>query len=305
VAHVNGAILSSSEIITLWADAVDGLVRFGTGDVIGNNIQLTWQDPNPLHVQTIGLMSGVSGRNWATAADWTFCAEYDACTSCGGGSIGLLHPSSACASSTSLNPSSNCSKAVDGLISGLPPVQQHCCWHSLSNVAGDWAYWALTATDDFITHVEVHPQICSGCRERTEGTYRFCDTSDCSGSSDPIFSFEFDGTTTASVGVEGYVYILPSPIRGTAFIRFDRVTNPNNQYSTISEIQVYAGSFLYEGPESTTSVENLLDDTDFIFINNKPLPTFEDSVVDGIPVHVSKPSTHSLLVAISPPVTST
>ena len=42
----------------LWADALDGLVRLGRGDIVGENLIIEWQDPNP-HVATrVGLMTG-------------------------------------------------------------------------------------------------------------------------------------------------------------------------------------------------------------------------------------------------------
>ena len=55
----------------LWADAKDGLVRLGRGKVVGNNVILEWQDPQPLDVESVGLMTG-----WGTCGKWRLHSDY-------------------------------------------------------------------------------------------------------------------------------------------------------------------------------------------------------------------------------------
>ena len=48
-----------------WAQALNGLVRFGTGQIIGQHVVLQWQDPNPIIPDSIGFMTG-----WGSSGDW-------------------------------------------------------------------------------------------------------------------------------------------------------------------------------------------------------------------------------------------
>ena len=51
-------LLSGDEDVLFWADALNGLVRLGTGNVVGQNTLLEWQDPDH-HVAThVGIMTG-------------------------------------------------------------------------------------------------------------------------------------------------------------------------------------------------------------------------------------------------------
>jgi hypothetical protein len=61
-------ILSSIESRQFWVDAVGGLVRVGSGGVIGSNIIMQWQDSAP-HVAThVGVRTG-----WGATGQWHVC----------------------------------------------------------------------------------------------------------------------------------------------------------------------------------------------------------------------------------------
>ena len=53
------SLLSSSEPRQFWASVVAGNVRVGTGAVVGSNVFLQWQDPDPYSAlpANIGLMT--------------------------------------------------------------------------------------------------------------------------------------------------------------------------------------------------------------------------------------------------------
>ena len=60
-------LLCGGRYTQLWADARGGLVRLGRGDVVGHNVIVEWQDPDPLDVQSLGLKNG----DWpGTAGKW-------------------------------------------------------------------------------------------------------------------------------------------------------------------------------------------------------------------------------------------
>ena len=58
-------ILDPNEDQPFWADALNGLVRLGKGNIIGQNVVMQWQDPNPIIPNSIGFMTG-----WGTSGDW-------------------------------------------------------------------------------------------------------------------------------------------------------------------------------------------------------------------------------------------
>ena len=55
---LTGGILDANEDLPFWADALNGLVRFGKGNIIGQNVVLQWQDPNPIIPNSVGFMTG-------------------------------------------------------------------------------------------------------------------------------------------------------------------------------------------------------------------------------------------------------
>ena len=60
-------LLCAGMYTKLWADAKDGLVRLGRGNVVGKRVILKWQDPQPLDVESMGLMTG-----WGACGKWHF-----------------------------------------------------------------------------------------------------------------------------------------------------------------------------------------------------------------------------------------
>ena len=58
-------LLSAGRYTRFWADAKDGLVRLGKGNVGGQDVILEWQDPHPLDVESMGLMTG-----WGARGKW-------------------------------------------------------------------------------------------------------------------------------------------------------------------------------------------------------------------------------------------
>lgn len=60
-------LLSSGSYTHLWADAKGGVVRFGRGDVVGQDVILQWNDPHPLNVTSVGMMTG-----WGSSGKWIF-----------------------------------------------------------------------------------------------------------------------------------------------------------------------------------------------------------------------------------------
>ena len=58
-------ILHGNEYRPFWADALNGLVRLGKGNIIGQNVVMQWQDPNPIIPNSIGFMTG-----WGATGDW-------------------------------------------------------------------------------------------------------------------------------------------------------------------------------------------------------------------------------------------
>jgi len=64
------SIVSSSEARQFWASASNGLIQLGHGSVIGEQIILSWQDPNPHEAVYVGLMTG-----WGSTGSWNVCMD--------------------------------------------------------------------------------------------------------------------------------------------------------------------------------------------------------------------------------------
>ena len=56
-------ILNFNETREFWADVHNGWVRLGKGGIIGSNIVVEWQDPDPMVPTHVGFRSG-SGAFW-------------------------------------------------------------------------------------------------------------------------------------------------------------------------------------------------------------------------------------------------
>jgi len=69
VTKATRGMLNRGRNTQFWADAKNGLLRVGTGKTIGQNTLMQWKDPNPLNVNTVGVMTG-----WGSDAQWTVCA---------------------------------------------------------------------------------------------------------------------------------------------------------------------------------------------------------------------------------------
>ena len=67
VADTTG-FLSPSEDRPFWASALNGLVRLGTGSVVGHNVILEWQDPDPINPQYAAVSTG-----WGSTGTWHIC----------------------------------------------------------------------------------------------------------------------------------------------------------------------------------------------------------------------------------------
>jgi len=61
-------IVSGNEDREFWASADNGLVQFGRGNIVGQEVVLSWQDPNPHEVVYVGVMTG-----WGAEGDWNVC----------------------------------------------------------------------------------------------------------------------------------------------------------------------------------------------------------------------------------------
>ena len=62
-------LLSATEARTFWASAVDGLVIVGTGDSVGDDELMRWQDPDHHVASYVGVMTG-----WGATGEWEVCA---------------------------------------------------------------------------------------------------------------------------------------------------------------------------------------------------------------------------------------
>ena len=59
-------IVDGNEYRPFWAQVLlNGLVRFGTGHIIGQNIVIQWQDPSPIIPNYVGFTTG-----WGSSGDW-------------------------------------------------------------------------------------------------------------------------------------------------------------------------------------------------------------------------------------------
>ena len=60
-------LLSGDRDVYLWADALDGLVRLGSGTEVGKDVIIEWQDPNPHDAIYVGLMTGWGSQGVVTS----------------------------------------------------------------------------------------------------------------------------------------------------------------------------------------------------------------------------------------------
>ena len=58
-------LLDGNEYRPFWAQALNGMVRFGTGHIIGQNVIVQWQDPSPIIPNYVGFTTG-----WGSSGDW-------------------------------------------------------------------------------------------------------------------------------------------------------------------------------------------------------------------------------------------
>eukprot|EP00729_Bicosta_minor_P006823 gene6823-3689_t len=68
VSVASRGLLSNSEARPFWASAVDGLVIFGAGNTVGENVLMKWQDPEHHQVESVGVMTG-----WGSGGVWKVC----------------------------------------------------------------------------------------------------------------------------------------------------------------------------------------------------------------------------------------
>eukprot|EP01051_Picozoa_sp_SAG22_P003441 SAG22_NODE_167_length_16764_cov_34.845245_5_plen_742_part_00 len=61
-------LLSATEARPFWADAVNGLVRVGTGTTVGSDLIMSWQDPDHHVASYVGFMTG-----WGATGTWNVC----------------------------------------------------------------------------------------------------------------------------------------------------------------------------------------------------------------------------------------
>ena len=60
--------LSATEDRNFWASALNGLVRVGTGPVVGHNLIMEWQDPEPINPEYAAVSTG-----WGAEGKWHIC----------------------------------------------------------------------------------------------------------------------------------------------------------------------------------------------------------------------------------------
>ena len=63
-------LLDGNSPTSFWADAVDGLVRLGTGSDVGENTLMQWQDPAHHEAVYVGVMTG-----WGSDGQWNVCHD--------------------------------------------------------------------------------------------------------------------------------------------------------------------------------------------------------------------------------------
>jgi len=68
VAEATSQIVSGGEARIFWASAENGLVQLGRGSIVGEQIVMSWQDPNPHEAMYVGVMTG-----WGAEGKWNVC----------------------------------------------------------------------------------------------------------------------------------------------------------------------------------------------------------------------------------------
>jgi hypothetical protein len=61
-------ILSPSEARPFWASALNGKIQLGTGHTVGDNVVMSWQDPDPIGVSFVSMTTG-----YGSEGDWHMC----------------------------------------------------------------------------------------------------------------------------------------------------------------------------------------------------------------------------------------
>ncbi|XP_071146939.1 uncharacterized protein [Mytilus edulis] len=62
-------LLDCNQYRLLWASWEDGIIKFGTGGIIGDNLQCSWTDPNPFEVRSAGIYSRNNDGEWIIEID--------------------------------------------------------------------------------------------------------------------------------------------------------------------------------------------------------------------------------------------
>lgn len=78
-------ILSASEARPFWASAFNGKVQLGVGRVLGDNVVMSWQDPDPIEVSFVSMATG-----WGSEGDWHMCV-LEGNPNSGGNSVDFHH----------------------------------------------------------------------------------------------------------------------------------------------------------------------------------------------------------------------
>lgn len=69
------SILSSDELRAFWVSWVNGMVQFGTGELVGENVLLYYNDPQPAYRRYVHSLAVASGLD--VAAEWEFGDPFD------------------------------------------------------------------------------------------------------------------------------------------------------------------------------------------------------------------------------------
>ncbi|CAC5413303.1 unnamed protein product [Mytilus coruscus] len=66
--NTNG-LLDCNQYRLLWASWEDGIIKLGTGGIIGENVQCSWTDLNPFEVKSAGIYSRNNDGEWKIEID--------------------------------------------------------------------------------------------------------------------------------------------------------------------------------------------------------------------------------------------
>ena len=68
-------ILNADELRSFWVSWLDGMVHFGTGEVVGQNALLNYTDPQPLYRKYVHSIAVASGTD--VLAEWEIGELFD------------------------------------------------------------------------------------------------------------------------------------------------------------------------------------------------------------------------------------